>query len=721
MMARRAESEHWSRVADLKPRLRPDIRATRQVHHHELWHVVEDPLSNRFFRLSDGAYRFVARLDGRTTVDEAATACAGEHPETAPTQDEVIQLLAGLHGEGLLTGDVPADAAAIFRRRRKRVLGERRSLLMNFLFMRIPLLNPEPLVDRLLPVTGWIFTPVGGLVWLALILAGGVTVLMHGAALVREADALLSLANAPLLLATFVLIKVCHEFGHAIACRRLCGSVSEDGRREGGHVHRMGVMLLVLMPVPYVDASSAWRSGRRWRRIVVAAAGMWVELGLAALAAFVWVRTSESSAIHAAAFSAIFIASVSTLLFNLNPLMRFDGYYILSDVLGMPNLAQRSREYVQYVVKRFAWGVRDAVSPARSDGEVRAFSIYGPASFVYRAVLYGSIILVLADRVPVIGLGAAGLALLLWVAVPAWKLFTTLTGGVELDGVRGRAILTTVVMVAVPLVLLSAVPLPDRVTIEGVIEAAEVEDVRAPFDGFVTLLHREGHADRGEVLVLLTNDALRTELDRLQVERARMEAAYRGALGEDPAAAAVHADRIATLGVSIAWLEDQLARASLEAERPGTWRPAPDGARAGQFVLRGEALGVLASEGRGMVIRAVAGQNVAMSLMSEASSSVTVAAQGAPERRAAAEVERFLPVARDGLPDARLARPAGGETAMRDTERSLEQFFEVRLATNSDLFAPGQRVLVRFSRPDRPLLGQAARGLRQLLRRRDIL
>ena len=720
MKVRRAESEHWSRVAMLRPRLRPDVFITRQVHRHERWHVLEDPLSQRYFRLSEGAYRFVAHLDGRMSVEEAAEACREIDAESAPTQDEVIHLLAGLHGEGLLTGDVPADAGALFRRRRRRVLGERRGRVMNFLFMRIPLLDPDPLLDRLLPLTGWIFTRVGAAVWLLLILSGVVVVMSNARQVGAEAASLLSLGRAPLLLLTFGAIKVCHEFGHGIACKKLCSTVNERGEREGGEVHRMGVMLLVLMPVPYVDASSAWRSARWWARAAVAAAGMWVELGIAALAAFVWAGTSETSALHGVAFSAIFIASVSTLLFNLNPLLRFDGYYILADWLGMPNLAQRSREWMQWVIKRRVWGMREAVNPARTRGEARIFAAYGPLSLVYRTVLYGSIILLLADRVPAVGIAVALVAVVVWVVTPLWRLLTTLTGAPWLDGVRGRAVVTTALMAAAPVLLLGLIPAPDRVTIEGVVEAERLMEVRAPFDGEVVALHERGGVEAGSIVVGLRNETMETELAALELERERARTAYRVALGEDAAVAALHAAEIASLTDSIDWLASRLAEAEVHAPWAGRWRRESDAIRAGVRVRRGDLLGVV-GDGSRVAIRAVAGQDVAMSLRAEGGDEVTVMARGAPDVRRAGRVERFAPVAGDVLPHEALSRAAGGSTAMGVDERSLEQFFEVRVSAEGEGLRPGQRVLVRFSRGARPVAAQVARSVRQMLRRRDIL
>ena len=139
----------------------------------------------------------------------------------------------------------------------------------------------------------------------------------------------------------------------------------------------MGIMLLVFMPMPYMDASSAWAFRSKWRRIAVSTSGMFVELAIAAVAAIVWSRTDPGARLNTFAYNVMFIASVSTLLFNANPLLRFDGYYILSDLLEIANLAPRSKQYLYYLTKRYAWGVRNPHNLANTAGAKLWRPVYG--------------------------------------------------------------------------------------------------------------------------------------------------------------------------------------------------------------------------------------------------------------------------------------------------------------------------------------------------------
>src|SRR6185503_545443 len=128
------------------------------------------------------------------------------------------------------------------------------------------------------------------------------------------------------------------------------------------------IMLLVLSPVPYVDASSAWAFQDKRKRMMVGAAGIAVELFLGSLALFVWLAV-EPGAVRAVAYNVMLISGVSTLLFNGNPLLRFDGYYVLADAIEIPNLGTRANRYLGYLFQRYVLGVPDAESPAQSAGE----------------------------------------------------------------------------------------------------------------------------------------------------------------------------------------------------------------------------------------------------------------------------------------------------------------------------------------------------------------
>ncbi len=226
--------------------------------------------------------------------------------------------------------------------------------------MRFPLFDPDRFLQRTLPWVQPLFGWFGILLWLAVVGTGAVLAASHWTDLTEDiADRVLDPQNLVLLWFVYPVVKALHELGHAYATRKW-----------GGEVHEIGIMLLVLSPVPYVDASAAWGFRDKRKRMVVGAVGIAVELFLGALALFVWLAV-EPGAVRAIAYNVMLISGVSTLLFNGNPLLRFDGYYVLSDAIEIPNLGARANQYLGYLFQRYVFGVADAEDPCAFDRRAR--------------------------------------------------------------------------------------------------------------------------------------------------------------------------------------------------------------------------------------------------------------------------------------------------------------------------------------------------------------
>jgi putative peptide zinc metalloprotease protein len=312
-MASGTFSEHWHRVADRRVGLRPATQTRMQFFRGEKWFLVIDPLNNQFFRIAPAAHDFLCRLSRGATVQEVWEQCLARDPDGAPGQEEVIRLLSQLHQANLLCGDVPAEPGALLERHTKRRRRELRSMV-NLMSMRIATFDPDRFLQRALPAVRWLMSPFGAVLWLAVVGAAIKVAFDHAEELRTQSEGVLAPTNLPLLYIGLLFIKALHELGHAFACRRF-----------GGEVHQMGLMLLYFSPVPFVNATASWAFRSKWHRIFVSSAGMIVEFFVAALAVFVWAATGDG-ALHSLAYNTIFVASVTTLLFNANPLMRYDGY-----------------------------------------------------------------------------------------------------------------------------------------------------------------------------------------------------------------------------------------------------------------------------------------------------------------------------------------------------------------------------------------------------------
>jgi putative peptide zinc metalloprotease protein len=723
-------------VSDTRPRLRSAVQSYRHHYRGRQWHVLSDPANNQFFRLDEAGYHFVGLLDGRRTVDEVWRVCNEHLADDAPTQGEVIQLLGQLYTSDLLQSDMPPDAQQMFERYRKRRRREIGSYLKSFLYLQLPLVDPNTFLQKSVFLVGWLFTPIGMLIWLGLLATGFYHVVGRWDELLAGADpqVMLSTENLVTLWTCFAGIKLIHELGHGYACAYF-------GRKggAGGQVHTLGIMLLVFMPTPYVDASSSWTFRNKWHRAFVGAGGMYFELAVAAMAAVAWSYLGENQpALKAIMYNLMFIASVSTVVFNANPLLRFDGYYILSDLLEIANLYQRSQAHLKYLVRRHAFGVRHAHSTAHGPGEQAWFFFYAIAASIYRVFVTLGIMLYVADRFFVLGTIMAISAFVGWLVTPSFQFLKYLLIGTELERVRLRAVTATVAFAAVLIGVLGWIPVPDRGRADGVVEPRRIAIVFTGADGRVTSMLPSGTkvAPTGAPLVAAENRRLAAELaeSRASVKAAMIKREI--ARERDPAEAQALAEQIAALDQRVQRIQTEIDALTISAPFPGVWVSPESASMVGAYLKRGERVGLVADLDD-LLLRISADQDLGPRIVPEIGvgekAEVELRVKGRPELLFTGIVEQVLPAGQSQLPSAALGYQAGGTMAVAADDqsgtKSAEPFFEVHIKPKVD-FDPatirddqrpllvGQRVVVRFTMPSKPILTQAWRYIQQAMQQR---
>jgi putative peptide zinc metalloprotease protein len=705
-------SESWYRIANKSICLRPGVRVRRQNYRGERWFVIENPFSNEFFRVRPAAYEFIARLRADRTVEETWKECVERFPDEAPGQDAVLQLLAQLYHANLLQYDEAADSSQLFERFKKRRQREVASQLMNIMFMRFPLLDPDRFLVRTLPLVGKLISPVGAVVWLAVVAWAGKLAMDNWEALRDQSQSVLSPQNLPLLYVALILIKTLHEFGHAYFCRKF-----------GGEVHVMGILLMIFTPVPYMDATSSWAFRSRWKRLVVGGAGMLVEVFVAAIAVFVWANTGPG-AISSLAYNMIFVASVSTLVFNLNPLLRFDGYYMLSDLLEIPNLSQRSNQQLRYYCERYLFGITQAESPAGNGKEAGWYVVFGITSGIYRVIVFGGVLLFVADQLLFLGVLMALACAISWIIVPSFKLVQYLGTSPKLDRVRPRAIGVTAGLLAVIILLLGVVPWPSHFRAPGVVQAQERSVLVNNVDGIVArVLAQPGHrVSPGQPLLELDNEELRFELRSVRARVAEVEARLRRALTETNADLAPLYSSLHAVTNHLAKLQRDEAQLTVRARHSGFWVAPGVQQYVGRRLPKGTPVGLLVEPG-GFEFVATIPQADADALFGRKVHGAEVRLNGQAGAVTKAQNWRVVPGGQNTLPSAALGWAAGGEVpvAADQPSQSTEPFFEVLADFPQELQASlvhGRSGKIRFDLDPEPLLQRWFRRLQQLLQKR---
>lgn len=707
-------SESWHRVAGLKLSLRPTVKVRRQYFRGEKWHLLQDPFNNQFFRLRPEAYDFVSRLELGRTVEEVWEECLNRHPDAAPGQEDVIQLLTQLYFANLLYFEKPADSEKLFERHLKRRQNEIQSRLLSIMFMRIPLFDPEHLFRRFLPVIQWLVSPVAGMVWLAVVGAAVKLALDRFDAAMNQAQAVLAPSNLFLLYLGLVLIKAVHEFGHAVVCRRL-----------GGEVHTMGVMLLVFTPLPYMDATSSWSFRSRWERAFVGAAGMIAEMFIAALATFVWAQTGEGT-LHSLAYNMMFIASVSTVVFNANPLLRFDGYYILSDILEIPNLSTRAFQQWRHIGERYLFGYRDSVGPTRSLNEAVWLCVFGALSGVYRVIVFSGVVLFVADKFFLVGLLMAAACVFSWVLVPGFRFIGYLASSPNLARTRVRAVALSLGIFAAVVAILGLIPFPHRFRAPGVLEAVEYTRVANEAPGYVqAVVTRSGERVRaGAPLLRLSDQELDFEIDAAEAQRREALVSLQRARDQGAADVEPIQKRLEAIESKLQDLQERRAALLVRARQAGIWVAPKSAELVGAWIPRGSIVGEIVNP-RAFRFSAVVFQSEAANLFVEQIRSAEVRLRGQGGRNLAVQAYAIIPFEHQRLPSAALGWRGGGDVpvSLRDETglKTTEPFFQIYayLKPASDLsFFHGRSGKIRFTLRPQPLLMQWIRKLRQLLQKR---
>lgn len=700
-------STSWYRVSALRPRLREHASVSRHRYRGRSWYVVHDHATGRTHRLSTSSYMIVGGMDGRRTINQLWQDAATRLGEEAPSQDELIRLLAQLHSADLLQSEVAPDAAELLARAAKNDRATWLGYLVNPLAMRMRCWHPDKFFERTLPIVKWLFGWRGTLLWLIVVLPAIVLSLQNARELSENAsERILAADNILMMALIFLVLKVLHEFGHGYAVRAF-----------GGTVQEMGVMLLVFAPVPYVDASAASGFRSKWQRALVGAAGMIVEVFLAALALYVWL-TVEQGLVRSFAYNAMVVAGISTVLFNANPLLRYDGYYILSDLIEIPNLAQRATRYWGYLVDRFVFGNDRLPEFAATTGERPWFLLYAPASFCYRITILLAIALFIASEYLAVGVVVAIWALLAGILFPVGKSLWLVFARPQ----RYRALIATSAFILVTSTALLLIPAPLHTTTEGVVWLPESANVRAGTNGFIhRLLVEPGHdVIVDQALVESDEPALHAATKVLHARVAELETRLGTERFSDRVKAEITTTELGHARSELATAADRARRLVTRARGEGVFAVVNPQDLPGRFVKEGQLLGYVLPKGS-RIIRATVAQDD-IDLVRHRLRRTFVKLADRLDETLPARIVREVPAARDDLPNKALGGIGGGSVPVDPRDplgtKTLQRLFQVDIELPSDVASAtafGGRAFVRFDHHWEPIGQQLWRRVRQVV------
>jgi putative peptide zinc metalloprotease protein len=704
-------SPYWYRIAKLHPRLRGHVTVRMQRTRGQAWYVMHNQATGRHHRVNAQAFELVGRLDGRMSVDEIWQTLLRKQGDEAPTQNDVIRIMGQLTDAGLVQAEVTPDVRQMMAVDSERGKRERRARL-NPLSFRLSLFNPSALLEAVYPRVRGLLTVTSLVLWFVL-LAVALTGMMINWTGIRNYSAMHFMTPRFLAMVwvLYPLLKSVHELGHALMLRRF-----------GCEVPEVGVNFFMFVPMPYVDASAANRLTSRAQRALISGAGIMVELAWAALGLGLWLLV-EDGLVREMAFALMTIGGLSTLLFNGNPLMKFDGYFVACDMLDLPNLANRSSRVVDRMWQRLlAWVLRmppDTSEQQDSDALERwALRLYAPLSWLYRLTVSGLMVSWASGKSSWLGVGI--LAWMVWSLVlqPCKLWADNLMMAPGFETARSRATWGGLIAMLCVVLAMALVPVPSFIVADGVVWVPPDAQVRAAADGEVdAMLVQSGQQVLpGQPLIRLVDPALitRREILLAQIESSRTE--LNAAIGVEPLKASNAEQALSRDNAQLAQLDTDLANLVMRADTAGEFVLSRQEDLDQRQVSRGQLLAsVLANVPT--TVRVVVSQRDINDVRNNLTG-VSVMLAERPGVTLPAHQTGDTPAAVDKLPAPGLSNKVGGPIATDasdpDSLKPAEPMFVMDVVLDQRIPRAGGLAKVKLNLKPRPLLQTWGLRLRQL-------
>ena len=517
--------------ADKRPiqlRTRSDLVIQETVYQGETSWIVKDPVALKYFRVRKPEKIVLKMIDGQRSYQEIKDKLQSDFPEEKIRVQDVHMLVSSFHKSGLLISNASGQSAPLQIKRNKELRQKSTQLLMSAMSLRFPGVDPERFLSWLYPKVSWFFSKTAFAICLVICAAAATLVLSNFEEFFRrlpEFQQFFNLRNIFFMASILIVTKSIHELGHGLMCKHF-----------GGECHEIGFMPLVMTPAMYCNTSDSWLLPNKWHRIAIGAAGMYIEMVMAAICTFIWWNT-QPGVIHYMALNVIFLCSVTTLLFNANPLLRYDGYYMLSDYLEIPNMGQKSKTAMLSKLREWCLGMKPVNSRLLPKRNQVSFAIYSVASFVYRWFIMIVIFWFIAQIFEPYGLAAIGhlmiaISLVGMIGIPVYKLVKFFLYPGRFREVKMIRLATSVALCLLFGWCLFLIPVPHNVRANFVVQPVDAQKVYVTQPGALTKVHFQPgeRVKQGDLLAELESVDREIELERLRGELARYEsqiAAYR--------------------------------------------------------------------------------------------------------------------------------------------------------------------------------------------------
>jgi putative peptide zinc metalloprotease protein len=562
-------------------KVRQDIQVERQIYDGDPYYVVKDPITLKYFRMKEIEYFIFTLLDGARNVQDIQAEIEQHFSGLKVSEDQIKEFIMSVRSLNFLEDFGPGANKLLFQRSGFKRKARIKQTLMSFLFFKIPLVDPDRFLKKMHPYVKFIWTKPFLYAYLAFLFLALSILVTHTTEFIHQIQGFLTPKNLVLLAIAVMVTKTFHELGHGFTCRNY-----------GGEVHELGILFIVFTPWMYCNVSDAWIFQKGRQRFIVSMAGILTELLVASIATIIWWWTPPGL-LNSLCHNIIIICSIDNLFRNGNPLLRYDGYYALSDYLEIPNLRMKARAYLTYLMKRYLLRMEIEFDEEISSRRKKTYVIYGILSVIYRTFILLAIITLVGRRFFIIGL-IMGAFLVYSSFIRPVQMAVAFIAKNRREMQFGRVAVS--ILAVIPLLAAGALfAYQPHLTVSSdcSVEPARNIVVRTEVEGYLEkiLCNPGDRVRKGQAIAVFNNPPLSLQYEALKIDRAIVEKTMAKSLGSDKINEydqyQIHMER---LNKELAELEYKLSRMKVTADGDGIMLTDKLEERLGDYFRKGEFL-----------------------------------------------------------------------------------------------------------------------------------
>jgi len=700
----------WYKVSNLKISLDKQVVIQKQYSGKKKYYIICNTITNKHYRFHTNTYPFVGLLKGECTINEIWEHLNSAQNETDPTQGEIIQLLTRLAACDLIQVSGKNSFFEFHKRRKEEKEKTFKSKMLNPLSIRMHVANPDKFIEKTYPYIRWLFSLSMLFCALIFIVLGIMNIIIYQDDFYQDLqNNILDMSNLIILIPCYIIIKFFHELGHAYMIKKFHGRVTD-----------FGFVFMAFIPFAYVDASASIMFKEKYKRLSVISIGMLIELFLASISFLIWINIDDST-LKVICLNITVIGIFSVFFFNGNPLLKYDGYYLLSELCNIPNLKTKYKEYLSYYFRKYIYGEHNIeVDSSYSILKKFFILIYGTLSFIYQFIIFFTILIYITNKYLFFGLLVSIWVMLTQLFTPLYSYFKNTIKQSQFTSNTKRVIGSWMLIFSTLYVVLFLIKMPYFIYAEGVVKIPDNLIVKAQTDGFVQAIHKSsGHqVSTTEPIASLDNPSLLYEKIYFTNKLKEAELEYSANLNNDYTKSMNFREESHKLKSKLLHINCKINKLSIKSKSDGNLILVQQNELMGKYLKKGDIIGYV-NNGQPPIIQVIIPQSK-IDIINDDITTIKIKYNLYAQTEYTGKLLSAKPILSKKLPSASLAKSGGGSIKTKDNGHALEAIqniiaLEVMLPEFKQEVLLGKKVYIKLYQTPKSIGHQIFLKLRKLL------